>query len=359
MEQPIVSFVIPIYRVEPYLEQCVDSVLAQNIRNCEVILVDDGSPDRCGEIADRYGAADSRVKVIHKRNEGLGMARNSGIAAAGGKYLCFVDSDDWLETPGLEAVIESAERYEADIAVSGFHDWDPAKHCEVYVPPPLPEGVYSHREILEGFWLPMIGAPQIEMPAPARKHWCTAWRGIYRRDFVRANNLWFPSEREQLVEDLPFNFVAYYRAGRMCMCDTAYYHYRFNEKSLVNIYRENTVERYLRMRSFLLAFAKEAGTEPAVSRRLKARDYILVAYSISGILSPELHVNLAQRFRLADELVHAEELRSVFEGVTIRELRAPRLAKLLFVFVKYRLPSFLILVFLLRRWRLRGSNPVT
>ena len=156
MEQPIVSYVIPIYRVEPYLEQCVDSVLAQNIRNCEVILVDDGSPDRCGEIADRYGAADSRVKVIHKRNEGLGMARNSGIAAAGGKYLCFVDSDDWLEAPGLDTVIESAERYGADIAVSGFFDWDPAKHCEVYVPPPLPEGVYSHREILEGFWLPMI-----------------------------------------------------------------------------------------------------------------------------------------------------------------------------------------------------------
>lgn len=350
MDQPIISFIVPIYRVEPYLKQCVDSILSQDISDMEVLLVDDGSPDRCGEIADRYAQLDSRVKVIHKKNAGLGMARNSGIAAASGKYLCFVDSDDWLEPSGVNELVECAEFHKADLVISGFYDWDNRKNCEVYVETPMNEGFYTHREIIEGCWLPVIGPAEVDGPSSGKRHWCPAWRGIYSRRFIREHDLWFPSERELLIEDLPFNFVAYYRAGRICMVNKAYYHYRYNEKSLLNIYKEDTLERYLRMRSFLLSFARETGVEESCRLRMRARDYVLIGHSISGILSPELEVRLQRRFRLVNDLVSEDDLCSVFRGLTIRNLRVPRLAKLFFLLVKYRLPSLLVAVFLLKNF---------
>jgi glycosyltransferase involved in cell wall biosynthesis len=344
MKQPLISFIVPIYRVEDYLRQCLNSLISQTIRNTEIILIDDGSPDNSGKIADQFAEPDSRVKVIHKKNAGLGMARNSGLEIATGKYVCFVDSDDWLELSGLEALVERAEMYGVDIVVSGFYDWDPGTQCKVYVPTPMPEGIYAHNEIIDGFWLPMIESAH-------RKYWCTAWRGIYRRDFIENNNLRFPSEKEQLVEDLPFNLIAYYKAKSMYLLDKAYYHYRFNEKSLTNTYNASTVERYAKMRSYMVSFAREAGMEASLLKRLKARDYRLILFSISGILSTGLDVGLMKRFKLAKELVCKDELRYIFRGLKISRLKEPRLAKTYIAFIKYKLPILLILLSYVRRHR--------
>lgn len=95
--ESLISVIIPVYKVEPYLRRCVESVLNQTYQNLEVILVDDGSPDNCGAICDEYAALDSRVKVIHKENGGLSSARNAGLELAAGEYISFVDSDDWLD----------------------------------------------------------------------------------------------------------------------------------------------------------------------------------------------------------------------------------------------------------------------
>lgn len=122
-----VSVVIPVYNVEKYLRECVDSVLAQTHRCLEVILVDDGSPDRCGEICDEYAAADSRVTVIHQQNGGLSAARNTGMAAARGRYIMFLDSDDYIACDAVEALTAYAEKnrtdivlFDADIYYDGF-----------------------------------------------------------------------------------------------------------------------------------------------------------------------------------------------------------------------------------------------
>ena len=94
MSEPKVSVVIPMYNVEKYLDTCVQSVRKQTLQDIEIILVDDGSPDRCGEMAEEYAKQDSRVKVVHRKNGGLGPARNSGMEIATGEYIGFVDSDD-------------------------------------------------------------------------------------------------------------------------------------------------------------------------------------------------------------------------------------------------------------------------
>ena len=111
-----VSIIVPVYRVEDYLPACIDSVLAQDYTDFELILVDDGSPDCCGEICDSYAARDSRIKVIHKENGGLSDARNAGIAPASGEYIVFLDSDDFWGDPGaLSRIMARARQTGADI----------------------------------------------------------------------------------------------------------------------------------------------------------------------------------------------------------------------------------------------------
>ncbi len=111
-----ISVIVPIYKVENYLERCVNSIRNQTHKNLEILLVDDGSPDRCGEMCDSYAKEDTRITVIHKENGGLSDARNVGIEASTGEYLAFVDSDDWLDPDMLELLYKMAKKHGADIA---------------------------------------------------------------------------------------------------------------------------------------------------------------------------------------------------------------------------------------------------
>ncbi len=117
-----ISIIVPVYKVEEYLEKCVDSILAQTFTDIEVILVDDGSPDRSGVICDEYAAKDPRVKVIHKENGGLSSARNAGIEVAKGRYLGFVDSDDYIAPDMYQLLYEDITREQADLAICGIYD---------------------------------------------------------------------------------------------------------------------------------------------------------------------------------------------------------------------------------------------
>lgn len=120
LKLPLVSVVVPVYNVEPYLCRCVDSILDQTYQNLEIILVDDGSPDNCPAICDEYVKKDARIKVIHKVNGGLSDARNVGMTAANGDFLMFVDSDDWLEKSAVECLYQLLLSSNAQIAIGGM-----------------------------------------------------------------------------------------------------------------------------------------------------------------------------------------------------------------------------------------------
>lgn len=125
MEKKI-SVIIPVYNVERYLQRCVDSVLHQTYRNLEVILVDDGSTDASGALCDTLKACDSRIVVVHKENGGLSSARNAGIGIAGGEYLSFIDSDDWIEPDALRQMLEECEKEGVPLVCAGRYDVDSA-----------------------------------------------------------------------------------------------------------------------------------------------------------------------------------------------------------------------------------------
>ena len=117
MSEPKISVIVPVYKVEPYLRKCLDSIVGQTYQNLEIILVDDGSPDGCGAICDEYAAQDKRVRVIHKANGGVSSARNAGLTAATGEWIGWVDSDDWIEPDMYSYMLRKAREYGADIAV--------------------------------------------------------------------------------------------------------------------------------------------------------------------------------------------------------------------------------------------------
>ena len=117
---PLISIIVPVYKVEPYLRECLDSIVNQTYRNLEIILVDDGSPDRSGDICDEYAAADKRITVIHQENKGVSEARNAALDIARGDYIQFVDSDDRIEKNACETVLHIAEEQHADIVVFGL-----------------------------------------------------------------------------------------------------------------------------------------------------------------------------------------------------------------------------------------------
>ena len=119
MQNPIISIVVPIYMVEQYLPRCIESLINQTYGNIEIILVDDGSPDKCGVICDEYAVKEKRITVVHKANGGLSDARNAGISIAKGDYLLFVDSDDWLEPDACESCLKVAKEHNADIVTFG------------------------------------------------------------------------------------------------------------------------------------------------------------------------------------------------------------------------------------------------
>ena len=121
MKNYLVSVIVPIYRVEQYLDRCVSSIVNQTYKNIEIILVNDGSPDNCPKICDEWAKKDKRIKVIHKQNGGLSDARNSGLDKATGKYVLFVDSDDYIENNMVEELLNSLNKEDADIAICNYY----------------------------------------------------------------------------------------------------------------------------------------------------------------------------------------------------------------------------------------------
>lgn len=121
-KEELVSVIVPVYKVEKYLSKCLESILKQTYYNLQIILVDDGSPDRCGAICDNYAKRDQRIEVIHKENGGLASVRNTGLKAARGEWIAWVDSDDWIERDMIEYLIKGALQNKADIAICGRYE---------------------------------------------------------------------------------------------------------------------------------------------------------------------------------------------------------------------------------------------
>lgn len=209
-----VSVIIPVYKVEDYLDDCLNSVQKQTYKNIEIICVNDGSPDSCGEILKRHRAKDKRIKIINQENKGVSAARNAGMEAATGKWIYFIDSDDLIVPYTLEKAVESAKEYDADIVNFKYQDF--SQHLR----PDPSEKPY------QGLGKCFVEVHDKENPFKAfNLEKVNVWQNLYKRSFLEENNIKF---KEGIIcEDVLFTWKCELCAKTMVKDDNIYYLYRY------------------------------------------------------------------------------------------------------------------------------------
>jgi glycosyltransferase involved in cell wall biosynthesis len=327
---PKVSIIVPIYGVEKYLNECVDSILNQTLRDIEVILVDDGSKDRCPQMIDEYASKDSRVVAVHQPNGGYGRAVNHGIEVATGEYIGIVESDDWIEPTMYEELYDKAQETESDVVKSDFfHFWsDPKKNEQAHM---FPEKIIGLTICPRKF-----GDKNIFSLAPS------IWSCLYKKEFLLENNIKFNETPGASYQDVSFNFKVYACAERFHFMNKAFVHYRQdNENSSVKstgkIYA--IFDEYDSSRNFL----KEKGmwTQPLISYFLHVQGFHWM-WHYKRLSSSHKAVSLfiariqEELIRLANEIPNFDRIfRDIHPSPFLLFLKEyPNLARLLFVYFK-------------------------
>lgn len=223
----LVSIIIPIYKAERHLSNCIDSLLTQTYQNLQIILVDDGSPDRCPEICDRYASLDNRINVIHQNNAGVSSSRNTGLRIANGKYVGFVDSDDWVEPNMFEELLSLIKRYEAQIAMCGYMS-DSDTNISKNRNSPCEEGIYNNIEALE----------RIIKIGEFNGYLCNK---LFKASFFDDIKL---KEDIFCCEDLLVSVQCFLKADKIAYTRQPYYHYRIVDDSLTKKLTMNTLTSF-------------------------------------------------------------------------------------------------------------------
>lgn len=218
-----VSVIIPVYNAEEYLDQCLQSIVSQTLKNIEIIIINDGSTDRSEEICKKY-FADPRVIYYKKQNEGLAAARQDGIERAHGEYIGFVDSDDWIEPEMYEVMYDEAVSSNADIAFCSCYE-NESYQLKRYLSP----GVYHRERIIQEI-LPNTLSPYDGVSWTKVIRWCN-WLRLYKRSMIVENKLSF-DRRFRRCQDLPFTFEATLHAQTYVYVDQYLYHNRVVKTSL-------------------------------------------------------------------------------------------------------------------------------
>ncbi len=244
MDQPLVSIIIPVYKVEKYLRRCLDSVKNQTYKNIEVILVDDGSPDKCPQICDEYAAKDSRFHVIHKENGGVSSARNVGLEYcannAGGGYIAFVDSDDVVFPETVEECVNNLHSSQADALVFGYKQFAEINDKIVSERIVFPDETYNCEDfgkILKGPIQHMFGIPSkalgnfSQQDIGQYKMFSGVWSWFYRKSFLEKHNLRFEKDLF-LYEDGLFLCKVLMNADKIKAADIVGYEYYWRKTGL-------------------------------------------------------------------------------------------------------------------------------
>lgn len=219
MNKKLVSIVVPIYNVEEYLRECIDSICTQTYENIEIILVDDGSTDTSPEICDTYQKIDSRIRAFHKNNGGLSDARNYGLNVATGEYIAFIDSDDYIDESFVKNLLQAAEENDADIAVCSYR--------KVYDKPIQKYGNINYiAETVSGisFLKSLYSGKHSDMGF-------VAWNKLYKKKLFTDHEIIYPKGR--IYEDTFTTYKLLYYTKKVALIDYAYYSYRIRPGSIM------------------------------------------------------------------------------------------------------------------------------
>lgn len=315
------SIVVPVYNVIRYLKECVASVRKQQYDNYELILVDDGSTDGSGELCDRLAADDpARIRVIHKANAGLGMARNTGIDAATGHYIAFIDSDDTIHPEAYRVSIEAMEQHDADIVRFGYHsvtDGTPADSGNVTGAP----AVYDSPEQLPHFAKATFGQPfagDNEFDPGG-----SAWNAVYRLDTINDNNLRFVSERDLISEDYIFSYQYYLLSKSLVVFPREYYNYRVVPGSVSRSNHLGKMERVENYCRYVSGMLRRDGFSPRDDRYAQGFCVMMIRATLKYVLSDK-SLPAAEKRAWFDRYVRGGYFREICDTFPTENMTLPQ-----------------------------------
>lgn len=222
---PLISVIVPIYNVERYLPKCVDSILRQTYQNLEIWLVDDGSPDNCGQICDEYATKDSRIKVIHKENGGLSDARNVAIDQAAGEWITFVDSDDYIADEYVDTLYNLVRKYDCEVSVAKhitFYDGEDPKRCD--------------RHLIEKI---MNSIDAVEQMFYQEDFDTSAWAKLYHKRLFE-KGIRYP--KGLVYEDLPTTYLLMLESKGVAFTNKVIYYYLLRMSSIEGAYSPKKIQ---------------------------------------------------------------------------------------------------------------------
>lgn len=319
MKQPLVSVIVPIYGVEQYLQHCIDSICNQTYDQLEIILIDDGSPDSCGLICDRYSHSDPRITVIHKENGGLSSARNAGLNIATGLYVAMVDSDDTIHPQFIEILVGLCEKYQCDIAQCDF-----LTVCEQSLKLPLnPQGslvFYTGKQALHEL---CVGQRNVK--------YVVAWNKIYRRNLF--HGIRYPLKK--IHEDEFTTYQILWKAQKMVVTNQYLYYYLQRSESITG--KKYSIKRLDALDAFRerINFLKENGLEDEYFATIKKylvlieKNYVLLKEneeSCDAVCDALLKEKKQLEIQLSSTLISEEQMLPV--NWTVDTCPYPKHAKL-------------------------------
>lgn len=310
MHEKKVTVVVPIYNVEKYLDRCIESVVNQTYKNLEIILVDDGSPDACPQMCDAWEKKDKRIKVVHKKNAGLGMARNTGIDNASGDYICFFDSDDYVANNTIEKLILSVEKNNADVAIFGFHDVDKDGNIVQSFVPNTPKTVYVDKEIQKDLLPNMISLNKMNLM-------CSACMMMFSMQLIRNSKWHFVSEREIISEDV-YSLIDLYASVKVAnVIPEAFYNYCRNEGSLTRKYRDDRFDKIKVYYDKCIDMCKMHGYENAVLQQVGDTYFSYTIGALKQIVMSSMPIT--QKYKKISEIVMDSHLQKTINEVDINK----------------------------------------
>ena len=233
----LVTIIVPVYNVEKYIYECVDSLIKQTYKNIEIILIDDGSKDKSGTICDNYAASDARIKVIHKQNEGLGFARNTGLKTAQGNFVTFIDSDDKADADLVENLVNGIYEANGDTCIGGFKRI--SANGVIGFEERYDKAVFEGKNVYNNLFARMLGSAPDKHDAIRM----SVWNVMYSMDIARRHNIEFPSERVFISEDIIWDSEYYKYAKKAIVIDSTAYNYRITPGSLTQKYKPDMLEK--------------------------------------------------------------------------------------------------------------------
>ena len=324
---PKISIVVPIYKVpEEYLRKCIESLQEQTLKDIEIILVNDGSPDNCGQICDEYGNSDSRIVVIHKENAGLAAARNTGEEVATGEWISFVDGDDWLECNACEVAYEVGEKYKVDIVCWGYiRDYKNKSDKYNY------SKYFQDGKVYEGDECSFFQ----EMTLNFNSHISTVYAKLIRKKFLTDNNISHDSVLRQGWEGIEFCVRLFGRAMKILFLNKYWYHYTYNPKSISSMRgEENTayvIECIKKIKSEISNYSNWVKLEKWLKNRVL---YFVVATAISDYFSPDNFEPYSERKSKFNRFLENSVIKEAMKEHNWDELSTSR--KLILFFVEKR-----------------------